>query len=133
MQKFENLEELNRYYYSQLEELGYNSQNFSEKITKMFEKNILNEYENCAKEISFNGNFYSKYSIKQMRYERKKFIKEYKLKKYKYLNNCNMENKKNKQKLKSFVNERKRQIRNKKFCDLKTKIKGFFEKFKPKK
>ena len=66
MQKFENLEELHRYYYSQLEELGYNSQNFSEKITKMFEKNILNEYENCAKEISFNGNFYSKYSIKQM-------------------------------------------------------------------
>ena len=44
-----------------------------------------------------------------------------------------MENKKNKQKLKSFVNERKRQIRNKMICELKENIKGFFEKFKPKK
>ena len=133
MQKFENLEELNRYYYSQLEELGYNSQNFSEKITKIFEKNILCEYESFAKELTFNVNFYSNYSIKTMRYERKKFIKEYKLNKNKYLKLCKLENKQARQKQKQYLKQRKKVINQKIYGEIKEKIKRFFEKFKPKK
>lgn len=130
MKEFENIEELNRYYYSLIEELSFNSQNFSDKNIKMFEKNILDSYKNQAVKIMSDDCFYSKYMIKKIRYERRKFINNYKLKKRKFLKLCKFDKKERNVNFRKFIKQRK-QEQYKQFKDnLIQKLKQFFKKTK---
>lgn len=130
MKEFENIEELNRYYYSLIEELSFNSQNFSDKNIKMFEKNILDSYKNQAVKIMSDDSFYSKYLLKKIKYERRKFINNYKLKKRKFLKLCKFDKKVRSGNLRKFIRERKRELY-KQFKDkIKQKLKQFFKRKK---
>lgn len=130
--KFESLEKLNNYYYEQLNTLAFNSQNFNNAITSMFEKNILKAYKASFLELTADDNFISKYNLKKVKYLRKQFILKYKLEKKKFKAELKLSSKKEKRKLRAFIKQSKKQSKQKLKAERKEKRQIFFSNLKQK-
>ena len=131
--KFENIDQLNTYYYSLLTELSINSQYFSDKITKKIEDNIFTAYDNSYKLLTINDKFVTKYDLKEVKYKRKDFLSTFKLSKKKFKKELKLKRKIEKRKLNVFLKKHKKEIRAKVRAERIEKIKQFFNKFKRKK
>ena len=130
VEKFENIDELNNYYYELLTNLSINSQYFSDKIIKTIESNIFNAYNNSYKSLTVNDDFLTKYELKEMKYSRKDFLLNYKMTKKRFKKEVSFKKKTEKKKLKAFIKKRKRQIRLKDREERRQRRREFFVKIK---
>ena len=128
--KFENIDELNEYYYGLLTNLSINSQYFSDKVVKSIESNIFDAYNNSYKSLTVNDDFLTKYELKEMKYTRKDFLLNYKMAKKRFKKEVSFKKKAENKKLKVFIKKRKRQIRLKNKQERRERRKEFFAKIK---
>lgn len=131
--KFENIDDLNKHFYNLLIDLSINSQYFSDKITKQVESNIFKAYENSYKILTINDKFLTKYDVKEVKYKRKDFIFSFKLAKKKFRKELRLKRKIERRKLNAFLKKHKKEIRSKVRAERKEKFKQFFNRFKRKK